>query len=96
MKINDLKAGEEKVFDLKARVLPQNKLPRDKGLFCLTNQANVSSPLGSDADTAQFCIEKQVLGTQEVPSAGAEFGFAVTALSSALGALGLKLRKYNG
>lgn len=94
--ISELKKGEEKEFTLKARVLPQNKLPQDKGLFCLTNQANLTSPLGTDADTAQFCIEKQVLGTQEVPSAGAEFSLAVTALSSALGALGLKLRKYNG
>lgn len=96
IKIDELKNGEEKEYNLKARVLTQDKLPQDKGLFCLTNQANLTSPLGTDADTAQFCIEKQVLGTQEVPSAGAEFGLAVTALSSAFGALGIKLRKYNG
>ncbi|MFS8159188.1 MAG: hypothetical protein ACMG6E_03060 [Candidatus Roizmanbacteria bacterium] len=90
--IGTMGKDETKEFQLKARVLPQEKLPSDKGLFCLLNKVSVTSSGGSDEDTAQFCVEKQVLGVKEVPKAGGE-GLILTALSSLFGLTGLKLRK---
>ncbi|PIZ65515.1 hypothetical protein COY14_02125 [Candidatus Roizmanbacteria bacterium CG_4_10_14_0_2_um_filter_36_9] len=75
-KYNELAAGEEKTEKIIAQVLPQAQLPADKGLFCLNNKAWSRSGTAYDEDTAQFCIEKQVItnGGQPVtttPQAGA-------------------------
>lgn len=94
--VGTLAKDESKSYTLKAKVLGQEKLPTDKGLFCLINKVAATSDNGSDEDNAQFCIEKQVLGVKEVPKAGAEFGFAITGLSTLLGYAGLKLRKITG
>lgn len=90
--VGTLAVGEIKEYQLKARVLEQAQLPADKGLFCLMNKASVTSSAGSDDDTAQFCVEKQVLGANEVPKAGGE-GLIATALSSVLAGFGIKLRR---
>lgn len=88
--------SEEKVYELKTRVKPQSSLPADKGLFCVTNNSEAYTDKVKDDDAAGLCIEKQVTlkgGTPEVPKAGAELSLIITALSTAAGFAGLKLRK---
>ncbi len=80
-KYDELKAGEEKVEKLIAKVYPQNNLPADKGLLCMTNKATVKVGHAYDEDTSQFCVEKQVLNVQQVPTAGPEYGLVISAFS---------------
>ena len=89
----DFNVDEEKTFYLKMKVLPQANLPADRGLLCVTNNVRASSSNAYDDDTVALCIEKQVLGAQNVPSAGPEFGLLLLA-GNLLGAgAGLYLRK---
>lgn len=92
-----IEKGDTKEVTLKARVLAQDKLPSDKGLFCIVNSVKAWSGSVSDTDNAQLCIEKQVMGVanppKEIPSTGAEFPIMVT-LSSALGYVGMRLRRF--
>jgi len=83
----DFDIDEEKVFYLKMKVLSQDNLPADKGLFCVTNFVKANSSNAYDDDTSQICIEKQVAaGTVQVPSAGPEMGlFLFTGEMLALG-----------
>lgn len=91
----DFKVDQEKVFYMKMKVLPQANLPADKGLFCVINFVKATSANAYDDDTAQLCIEKQVVAGKTVPSAGPEFGILLLA-SNILGAgIGIKLRKKN-
>lgn len=88
----DFAADEEKVYYIKMQIYPQDKLPADKGLFCLVNKAGAYNQ-ASDEDTSQFCIEKEVLGVAKVPAAGPEFGILLMA-GNLLGlAFGIKLKK---
>lgn len=73
----DIEIDEEKVFFIKVKVLAQDALPVDKGLICLVNKAQGFDGGTSDEDTAQFCVEKDVLGVTAVPSAGPELGLAL-------------------
>ena len=59
-KYNELAPGEERTEKLIAQVLGQNRLPSDRGLFCVSNKAWTRSGGAYDEDMAQFCIEKQV------------------------------------
>lgn len=86
--------NEEKIYTLKMRVAPQNQLPGDKGLFCLLNKAEVKADTVSDEDTAQFCIEKEVVGVKKVPSAGPAFGSLLLAGELGLLTVGLFFKKY--
>jgi len=70
----DFDVDQEKIFYLKMNVFPQANLPADKGLFCVTNFVKANSSNAYDDDTAALCIEKQVAGTANVPSAGPEMG----------------------
>jgi len=89
----DFEVDEEKVFYMKMKVMSQASLPTDKGLFCVTNFVKATSSNAYDEDTSQLCIEKQVVGVQNVPSAGPEFSLLLLA-GNLLGAgIGLKLRK---
>ena len=89
----DYGVNEEKIYYFTFKILPQNKLPNDKGVMCLTNNAQASNSEVFDEDTAQFCIEKQVVGVKEVPAAGPELGLGFLALNGlGLGA-GFWLRK---
>ncbi|OGK15117.1 hypothetical protein A2774_01570 [Candidatus Roizmanbacteria bacterium RIFCSPHIGHO2_01_FULL_39_12c] len=89
----DLEVDEEKVFIIKVKVLNQDRLPEDQGLMCVVNKSEAFNDSAADEDTAQFCIEKEVLGITEVPSAGPELGLALLiAQFSALGT-GLFLKK---
>lgn len=89
----DFAVDEEKVYFLKMRVYSTENLPSDKGLFCLVNKSDARNENTYDEDTAQFCIEKEVVGVSKVPSAGPEFGLLLLA-GNILGlGLGLKLKK---
>jgi uncharacterized repeat protein (TIGR01451 family) len=84
---------EEKVYVMKMKIFSQDKLPADKGLFCLVNKADASTGGTYDDDTSQFCIEKEVLAAAKVPSAGPEMGLLlISAELAALGA-GIYLKK---
>lgn len=91
--VPDLNPGEEKVYFLRTQVVSQDRLPTDKGLFCPVNRANVSSAIAGDQDTAQFCIEKEVTGVTQVPSAGPEMGALVLSGQFALLGLGYYIRR---
>jgi len=84
---------EEKVYVMKMKVFSQDKLPADKGLFCLVNKADASTNGVYDDDTSQFCIEKEVIAAEKVPSAGPEMGVLILAGELTVLGLGVMLRK---
>lgn len=99
--IGNFAPGEEKVFTFKMRIFPQDKLPADKGVICLTNKVQASGTVVTpqpkadpDTDTAQFCLEKEVAGgVTTVPSAGPGLGLPLLALETTILAFGIYLRK---
>jgi len=91
----DFEVDEEKVFYIKMKVLPQTSLPADKGLFCVTNFVKATSANAYDDDTAQLCIEKQVVGVKAVPQAGPEYGMILLTLNLLGVGVGIKLKKTN-
>jgi len=71
----DFSVDEEKVYYIKMQVYDQSLLPADKGLFCVVNKVDAKKDnVAYDDDTAQLCIEKQVVGAKKVPQAGPEMG----------------------
>lgn len=88
-----LNAGEETVFNVNTKVVAQEKLPTDQGVFCVYNKANASNGSVSDDDTAQFCIEKKVIGVKTQPQAGPEYGLGLIALQMLGVASGMYLKK---
>lgn len=96
--IDSLGPNEEKIFYLLTEIFPQDQLPADQGLICLTNRVEVNTNQTSDEDSSQFCLEKEVLGAEEVPQAGPElglfvFGIELTALASGVALRKMGLRK---
>jgi len=87
------KADEEKIYYFKMQWFAQNKLPSDKGLICVSNYAKASSLNASDDDTAQACVEKQVVGVKAAPKAGPEMTILLVAGQLGMLGLGLKLKK---
>lgn len=84
--INSLTPGQTVTKQIKARVLATS------GIVCPVNTASISSPQGgSDTDTAQLCVGKNVLGVTTVPKTGPEMG--VLMALPAFGAIGFYLRK---
>jgi len=79
----ELKAGEGKIENVVGIVVDQSRMPADKGLFCVSNKSTVKADNVYDEDSAQFCIEKQVVGAKAVPQAGPEYGLLLTTLSFA-------------
>ena len=88
----DFEVNEEKTYTFKMKVLPQNSLPADKGLFCVTNLVKAATSNAYDDDTAQLCIEKQVTA-ETVPSAGPEYGTILFAFEIALMGTGIYLKR---
>lgn len=66
--------GEEKTYFMKMQLASQDKMPADKGIFCLTNKAEAATDKTQDDDTAQFCLEKEVTNVTTVPNTGPELG----------------------
>lgn len=94
IRVGTLTPDQEKTYYIAARVRAQNELPTDKGLFCLTNKSIVRADnANDDADTAQFCIEKQVLGVEKVPEAGPEMWALIGGAQIAALGLGVYLKK---
>lgn len=85
--------GEEKVYFLTLKISSQNQMPADKGLICEINKAQASTKDVFDEDSSQFCIEKQVMGVQNVPSSGPELGLALMGLELGLLGVGIALKK---
>jgi len=85
--------GEEKVFYLKMQWASQNNLPSDRGLMCVSNYVRAASANASDDDTAQACVEKQVVAVKTAPKAGPEMNIALIVSQLGLLGLGLKIRK---
>lgn len=83
--------NEEKTYLLKMNLNAQDKMPADKGLFCLTNKAQASNGTVSDDDVSQFCVEKEVIGTVQTPKAGPEMGILIILGELGLIGAGLKL-----
>jgi len=84
---------EQKTYYFKMQINSDSNLPADKGLFCVVNRADATSNTTYDDDSSQLCIEKQVLGTTTVPSAGPEMGLLLLAGNFLGVGIGLKLRK---
>jgi len=84
---------EEKTYTFKMQWVAQNKLPADKGLICVSNYAKAYSLNASDEDTAQACVEKQVVGVKAAPKAGPEMTLLLVAGQLGMLSLGLKLKK---
>ena len=97
---SELKSGEERIERIIVQIKPQEQLPADKGLMCLTNKSYVRVENVSDDDTAQFCLEKQVVMTTKgglpvktTPEAGAPLlAFAGMNILALAGGIFLKKR----
>jgi uncharacterized repeat protein (TIGR01451 family) len=89
----DLNPGEEKTYYLKVKLIAQNAMPADKGLFCLLNTAEAVSGQAKDDDTAQFCVEKEVTGAPQVPAAGPAMGLPLLFGQASLLGLGIYLKR---
>lgn len=93
LNVGDFGAGEEKIYYLKMKVVGQDSLPSDKGLFCIVNKAQANNDRTADDDTAQLCIEKQVKTVVSTPQAGPEAGLLILSGELALLGLGVFLKK---
>ena len=89
----DFRINEEKVYYIKMKVYDQANLPADRGLFCLINKVTVTSSSPYDEDTAQLCVEKQVLGAKTVPQAGPGMGVLILGLNVLTAGLGLIVKR---
>lgn len=85
--------GEEKIYYMKMQLFGQNQLPADKGLFCLTNQAQATSGSATSSDTAQFCVEKEVIGVTQAPAAGPEAGVLLLGAQTIAMGIGFSLKR---
>lgn len=93
--IGTLGAKEVRNFDINVRVVNVNQLPAERAVICTVNSATAKVDDETDSDTAQVCIEKQVLGAPELPIAGPEHTILLTAGLGALFIIGRKLSKVN-
>ena len=85
--------NEEKTYFIKMQLTTQDKMPANKGLFCLTNKSQVYNGYASDDDSAQFCVEKTVVGVTTAPKAGPEMGLALMGLNAIGIYVGMRLKK---
>lgn len=85
--------SEEKLFYFKMQWFAQDKLPADRGLMCVSNYARTYTNNASDDDTAQACVEKQVVGVKQAPKAGPELNILMLMGELSMLGLGFKLRK---
>lgn len=84
--------NEEKIYYFKMQFLAQDKLPADRGLICVSNYARAFTNNASDDDTAQACVEKQVMGVKAAPKAGPEMNILLVAGQLGMLGIGLKLK----
>lgn len=89
--IDKLSPGEEKTFELMAKIADSNTLS-GKSNFCPTNRVRAEAESGeNDEDTAQICLETRILGAEKAPETGAELVWGiVAALGLTVGGLAIK------
>lgn len=87
------KPNEEKLYYFKMQWFAQDKLPADRGLMCASNYVRAYTNNTSDDDTAQACVEKQVLAVKTAPKAGPEMNILLVAGQLGMLGFGLKLKK---
>ena len=93
--LDNLIAGESRTVEILAKVA--DSISSSNGLFCVTNLAQVSAPArpNGDEDTAQLCIQTQVLGVTTLPAAGFN-DLLLLVPFAAVGLSGLALLKRKG
>jgi len=87
--LDNLNAGESRTLELLATV-DANKINKDRSISCVINTAQVSMSNQSDQDTAQLCIQTNVLGATTLPTAGSN-DFALLLPFAGLGLTGIAL-----
>ncbi len=105
--VGTLVKGEKREFIIAAKTAEQGLLPANQTVTCTQNVVKASVSEGSVAqDSAQICIEKQVLGTtpapqifekqkvKEVPATGPEMAFLFGLIPTGLAGIYLR-RKAN-
>lgn len=88
----NLKPDEAREFEIQVKIVPADKLPNDKGLYCVINKVEVIADDQTDEDTTQLCLEKKVLGVAIQPEAGANI-LLLSLGFLGISALGLILKK---
>lgn len=104
VKINSLEAGNEFKFNIIAKTATENSLPANEGVTCIINEARAETNGIVSTDTAQLCVEKQIVSTpkggpqvfktvpmKQTPPTGPEA--AIAAILPLTGLLGIYLRK---
>ncbi len=70
IKLENMIAGETRTIELLAKVADKSVFPAGKSFFCVTNLGEVSALNRKDSDTAQLCIQTQIMGATTLPVAG--------------------------
>lgn len=64
--VSGLNPGQNTTYTIVGKIADTNNLPNDSGLICQVNQAIGTDSSGNvNKASSQFCLQKQVLGTQE-------------------------------
>ena len=63
--VDNLNVNESKTFEIAAQVTTNDRLPNDKGVICVTNQAVALIPGVQKSDNSEFCIQKQEQVTKD-------------------------------
>ncbi|MCX7996636.1 MAG: DUF11 domain-containing protein [Patescibacteria group bacterium] len=92
--ISQLQPNEENVQYVKMKIFAQSRLPANETIIRQVNTVEARLGTEQDIDTAQYFIEKQVVGVSKVPDTGPELGLAFLALQGIGLTVGLKLRQH--
>jgi uncharacterized repeat protein (TIGR01451 family) len=95
--LNNLLPSEKRTLSLQVKVNSYSDLPSEKTVLCPVNVVYVEALAGgTDTDRTQFCIEKKIMVSKEVPKAGAPLGLlmGLGSLTTLIGGFKLK-RKYS-
>lgn len=68
--LDNVIAGETRTVEILAKVNDKSAFPSGNSFFCVTNAASVSSLNRNDRDTAQLCIQTELMGATTLPVAG--------------------------
>ncbi len=68
--LDNMTAGESRQVEVVAKVVPKGQLPEGMNALCMNNYAEVRVQGRFDSDTAQMCVQTNVLGVTTLPVAG--------------------------
>ncbi|MEI6327451.1 MAG: hypothetical protein WCO78_05035 [Candidatus Roizmanbacteria bacterium] len=101
--LGDLQTGEERYVYITYKTARPEDMPYDKSLICVINKVYAQGSICNRAeDTAQMCIEKNVINVtytdqlkavKTAPKAGPEMGIALLGLNGLIGTIGYILKK---